>query len=223
MVAQVVILLGPPGAGKGTQARRLSADLGVPHVATGDMFRANVEEGTELGRRAQEFMNTGRLVPDDLVTEMLFVRVDGVDCGDGFVLDGFPRTVGQADTLDRGMDGRWTSSVASLEVPDEALVERASGRLLCREDGNHIHHAIFSPPVTEGVCDQCGGALYRRDDDVPEVVAERLRVYREQTAPVIEHYAQNGRLLPVDGNQSPDDVHRALRETLGSSTVEGGK
>jgi adenylate kinase len=197
------------------------------------MFRSNVEDDTELGRRARGFMESGRLVPDELVTEMLFVRVAAEDCSCGYVLDGFPRTLGQAEALDRGIEGRWGASVASLEVPDAALVERASGRLLCRNDGNHIYHASFSPPASEGICDQCGGELYRREDDVPEVVAARLGVYREQTAPVLEHYAQAGHLLGVNGDQAPDEVYRTLRaalegesrenSALEGSTTEGGE
>ena len=167
-------------------------------------------------------MDSGRLVPDELVTEMLFVRVDGEDCVEGYVLDGFPRNLSQAESLDQGLEGRWSSSVASLEVPDEVLVERIAGRLLCREDSNHIYHASFSPPKVEGVCDECGGELYRREDDNPEVVAERLYVYREQTAAVITHYAQDGRLEPVDGNQGPDEVYRALRSAVEGSDVEEG-
>ena len=223
MIDQVVILLGPPGSGKGTQATRLSAELGVPHVATGDMFRAQMEEGSDLGQRAGRYMDSGRLVPDELVTEMLFVRVDGEDCVEGYVLDGFPRNLSQAESLDQGLEGRWSSSVASLEVPDEVLVERMAGRLLCRKDCNHIHHASFSPPKVEGVCDECGGELFRREDDNPEVVAERLSVYREQTAAVITHYAQDGRLEPVDGNQGPDEVYRALRSAVEGRAVEGGE
>ena len=222
MIDQVVILLGPPGSGKGTQATRLSAELGVPHVATGDMFRAQMEEGSDLGQRAGRYMDSGRLVPDEIVTEMLFVRVDGEDCVEGYVLDGFPRNLSQAESLDQGLEGRWSSSVASLEVPDEVLVERMAGRLLCRKDCNHIHHASFSPPKVEGVCDECGGELFRREDDNPEVVAERLSVYREQTAAVITHYAQDGRLEPVDGNQGPDEVYRALRSAVEGSDVEEG-
>ena len=220
MIDQVVILLGPPGSGKGTQATRLSAELGVPHVATGDMFRVHVEEGTDLGQCARGYMDSGRLVPDEIVTEMLFVRVDGEDCVEGYVLDGFPRNLSQAESLDQGLEGRWSSSVASLEVPDEVLVERVAGRLLCRNDSKHIYHASFSPPKVEGVCDECGGELYRREDDNPEVVAERLSVYREQTEAVIAHYAQDGRLEPVDGNQGPDEVYRDLRSAVEDSAVE---
>jgi adenylate kinase len=210
---QVVILLGPPGAGKGTQAVRLAAELGVPHVSTGDLFRANLKEGTELGQRARSYMEAGKLVPDELVLEMLFDRVAAEDCAGGYLLDGFPRTLPQARALTEAL-GEQAYAALLLEVPDEILVGRASGRLLCRTCGN-IHHATFSPPAVEGVCDADGGELYRRSDDEPEVVRERLVVYHTETQPMVDYYRELGSLEVVDGNQAPDAVFEDLKRHLG--------
>lgn len=217
---RILILLGPPGAGKGTQAVRLAERLGLPHISTGDLFRENLAQGTELGQRAKSFMESGKLVPDELVLEMLFDRVSRPDCAGGYLLDGFPRTLPQAEALKERLAGQPVTAL-SLEVPDELLVERASGRLLCK-GCNHIHHATFSPPRVEGVCDACGGELYRRKDDSPEVVRERLAVFHEQTQPMIDFYAQQGNLQSVDGTQSPDDVFAALLGRLDAGTSAGG-
>ncbi len=214
---QVVILLGPPGAGKGTQAARLASELGVPHVATGDLFRANLKEGTALGERARTFMEAGKLVPDELVLEMLFDRVGREDCAGGYLLDGFPRTLPQARALTEAL-GDQPYAALLLEVPDEVLVERAAGRLLCRTCGN-IHHATFSPPKVEGVCDADGGELYRRADDEPEVVKERLVVFHNETAPMVDHYRERGSLEVVDGNQAPDAVFEDLKRRLGGGVA----
>jgi len=212
---QVVILLGPPGSGKGTQAARLGAELGLPHVATGDLFRANVSSGTRLGKRAKGFMDAGELVPDDLVTGMLLERVAAEDCAGGYLLDGFPRTVPQAEALERGLADGWSARALLLEVPDQVLIERAAGRLICRMDGAHIHHALLAPPRRDGICDRCGGELYRRKDDEPQVVRERLEVYRRQTEPLVAFYRARGRLELVDGDRTPDEVCSTLRELLG--------
>jgi adenylate kinase len=217
---QVVILLGPPGAGKGTQAVRLAEECGIPHISTGDLFRANLTQGTDLGRRAKGFMEAGKLVPDELVLEMLFDRVMATDCRGGYLLDGFPRTLTQAKALSKALGDRAVVTLL-LDVPDQAIIERASGRLLCR-DCTNIHHATFAPPKVRGVCDRCGGELYRRKDDEPEVVEERLRVYRAETHPRVEYYRERGSLGVIDGNQTPDIVFAALIERLGSSAHEGG-
>jgi adenylate kinase len=217
---QIIILLGPPGAGKGTQAVRIAERLGLAHVATGDLFRENLSKGTELGQRAKGFMEAGKLVPDELVLEMLFDRVSKPDCAGGYLLDGFPRTLPQAKALSERLAGQPVQTI-SLEVPDDQLVERASGRLLCK-GCSHIHHATFSPPKTDGVCDACGGELYRRKDDDPEVVRQRLVVFHQETQPMIDYYREQGSLQVVDGTQSPDDVFAALTALLGVESSAGG-
>lgn len=214
VMVRVVILLGPPGAGKGTQAKRLASELSLPHVATGDLFRENLSQGTPLGERAKTFMNAGKLVPDELVMEMLFDRLSRPDAGEGYLLDGVPRTVTQAKALDAHLAGADADRhQVLLEVDDDVLVERATGRRLCRDCGN-IHHVKNSPPKVEGRCDRCGGELYQREDDRPETVRERLAVYRAETRPVVDLYEQRGELARVDGGRSPDEVHRALRAAL---------
>ena len=215
MSKTIVILLGAPGAGKGTQARRLAEDLSLPQVATGDLFRANLGEGTELGQRAKKFMDAGELVPDELVIEMLFDRVAQSDCDSGYLLDGFPRTLAQAEALTKAL-GDTPVRALELLVPDESIVDRAAGRLLCRSCGN-IHHKTFSPPKVEGECDACGGELYQRSDDQPEVVRERLTVYHRETAPVSDFYAKQGVLTQLDGTVSPDEVFESLRTALRAS------
>jgi len=207
-VSDVVILLGGPGAGKGTQAARLSENLGLAHISTGDLFRENLKNDTELGKQARGYMDSGKLVPDELVLEMLFDRVAAPDCAAGYLLDGFPRTEPQAEALEAAL-GDTRPRVLNLEVADEVIVQRASGRRLCR-GCSAIWHATFNPPATEGVCGACGGELYQREDDQEEVVRERLSVYHAQTAPLVEFYSSRGLLVGVDGEQSPDDVNEAL-------------
>jgi len=210
--SRVIILLGPPGAGKGTQAVRLAAELGIAHVATGDLFRENLSQGTDLGKRAKGYMEAGKLVPDELVLEMLFDRVAKPDCAEGYLLDGFPRTLTQAKALTEAL-GDQPYVTLLLEVDDEVLVGRASGRLLCRNCTN-IHHDTFSPPKVEGKCDACGGELYRRKDDTAEVVRERLVVFHTETQPMIDYYRELGSLKVVDGSQKPDAVFAALKARL---------
>jgi adenylate kinase len=207
---RVLILLGPPGAGKGTQATRLSAELHLPHVSTGDLFREHRAKGTELGKRAQEFMDSGRLVPDTLVLDMLFDRVSQPDCSGGFLLDGFPRTLAQADALTKRLEGTASVCVLSLRVADGVLLERLTGRRTCRKCGN-IHHARTSPPKVAGQCDRCQGELYTRTDDEAATVAKRLAVYHEQTQPLQAYYEKQGLLQVVDGERAPDEVFRSLR------------
>jgi adenylate kinase len=211
-VPTVVILLGPPGAGKGTQASRLAGALALPHVSTGDLFRENLAQGTDVGRRAKAYMESGKLVPDDIVLEMLRERVARPDCREGYLLDGFPRTLPQAEALAQIM-GRTRPKVRALEVRDEVLVERAAGRLSCRACGR-IYHARHAPPKRAGRCDADGGELYTREDDAPEVVRKRLAVYHQQTRPLVEHYAAQGVLRVVDGEQSPAEVYDALLASL---------
>src|SRR5262245_54589276 len=178
----VVILLGAPGAGKGTQAARLAQARGLPHVSTGDLLRDHVKRGTELGAKAKGCMDRGEYVPDDLVLDMLATRVAAPDCRAGYVLDGFPRTDVQARALEKRLEGAGQLLVINLEVSDESIVERAAGRLSCRQCGR-VYHATYTPPRQAGKCDACGGELYQRSDDAAPVVRERLRVYREKTAP----------------------------------------
>jgi adenylate kinase len=210
MSRRVLILLGPPGAGKGTQASRLCAALGLPHVSTGDLFREHRAQGTDLGRRAQEYMDSGRLVPDDLVLDMLFERVARPDCARGFLLDGFPRTLAQAEALAQRLPAGSAVRVLDLRVADAALLDRLTGRRTCRQCGN-VHHVKHSPPRLAGRCDKCGGELYVRTDDEAGTVAKRLAVYREQTQPLQGWYAKKGLLTEVDGDRAPDEVFRSLR------------
>jgi len=215
-MGRIVIMLGPPGAGKGTQAARLSVQLDLVHVSTGDLFRENLGRETPLGLKAREYMDKGALVPDELVLEMLEQRLTLDDCREGCLLDGFPRTQPQAEALERLVAERgWSVSAYNLEVPDGVLVERLSGRRVCRSDGSHIQHAVFAPPRVEGRCDTCGGELYQRDDDNEEVVGKRLEVYHRQTAPLLEFYSARGVLSAVDGNRAPETVLADLQRLAG--------
>jgi adenylate kinase len=208
----VVVLLGAPGAGKGTQAARLSEELSLPHVATGDLLREHRARGTALGKEAQRSMDAGELVADALVLDMLFERVAKPDCADGFLLDGFPRTLAQASALKQRL-GQVDLRVLDLEVSDETIVERAAGRLLCKECGA-IYHTESAPPAQPGVCDSCGGELYQRKDDAPDVVRERLRVYHEKTRPLVDFYRREGVLESLDGERTPDAVYQSLLERI---------
>ena len=203
-----LILIGPPGAGKGTQAARLRDDFDLTHIATGDLLRAHRDRETDLGLRAARYMAEGRLVPDELVTEMICEAIATTD--GGFLLDGFPRTPGQADALDRVLDklGRPLSAVLLIDVPDDVLVERISGRRLC-PDG-HVYHVVYNPPAHEGVCDIDGKPLTQREDDKPETVRKRLDVYHRETEPLVERYEKQGLLQAVDGTRSPDEVYEQL-------------
>jgi len=209
-MARVLILFGPPGAGKGTQASRLSGALALPHVSTGDLFREHRAQGTELGKQAQKFMDAGQLVPDELVLDMLFERVSKIDCAGGFLLDGFPRTIPQADALARRLAPRDTVRVLNLQVPDAVLLERITGRLTCQRC-SHVHHLKHSPPREPGRCDKCGGEVVQRSDDSAEVFGKRLAVYRQQTQPLEAWYGARGLLANVDGNRPPEMVFEDLR------------
>lgn len=209
-----VIFLGPPGAGKGTQAAKIREKYVVAHISTGDILRANVKEGTELGRKAKEFMNAGKLVPDTVIIDMMRDRLQEPDCANGFILDGFPRTVPQAEALDRLLGDLELKLDASIlfNVDDEIVVERLSGRRMCRQCGT-IYHATFHPTKVEGVCDACGGEIYQRDDDREEVIRNRLSVYHDQTAPLIDYYREKGLLKDVDASGSSDAVLEVLESS----------
>ena len=212
-----LVLLGPPGAGKGTQAERLEEALKLPHVASGDLFRENLKNETELGLLAKKYMDKGDLVPDDVTIAMVRDRLQRPDCDQGAILDGFPRTQAQAQALDRMLAdmGRRLDGVLYIAVPDEELVRRLSGRWICRQCQTP-YHTIFSPPAQEGVCDACGGELYQRDDDKPETVRARLKVYHQQTSPLIDYYRQAGLLVEVDGAGDIETVSTALLEAAHS-------
>ncbi len=206
-----LIFLGAPGAGKGTQARRLSEHLGVPQISTGDLFRAHRKNGTELGKRAEDFMDRGELVPDSLVVDMVNHRLAEADASVGFILDGFPRTLGQAEAL--AESGTTIDRVLDVQVPAGAIVERLTGRLTCRSCGTMFQQS-FAPPVKPGVCDICSGELYQRPDDTEETVMRRLSVYEEQTAPLVGYYDDQGVLLGVDGTGELDDVAARISAAL---------
>lgn len=209
----VIILLGPPGSGKGTQAKRLAQDYGIPQISTGDLFRMHMAGQTTIGKKAKEFIQAGLLVPDDIVLGMLFERIEQSDCVKGYLLDGFPRTKVQADQLSQHQSMQTKLFVLCLEVPDEEIIKRADGRLVCRECGA-IYNRIISPPVHENRCDKCKGEVYRRSDDDPVVVAKRLSVYHAQTQPLIEYYDHRGQLTQFDGNQTPEAVHEELKRYI---------
>jgi adenylate kinase len=214
-----LVLLGAPGAGKGTQAKRLTKALGLQHVSSGDIFRENLNNQTELGRMAQDYMNRGVLVPDDVTIAMIHERLTRADCAKGAVLDGFPRTPAQAQALDEILAdlGGTLEAVLYIQVPQEALVRRLSGRWTCPK--GHIYHELFNPPRKPGVCDHDGLTLYQRDDDKVETVTQRITVYMDQTAPLIAFYRERGLLVEVDGDQSIDAVTLALTESLPEGVV----
>jgi adenylate kinase len=216
-----LILIGPPGAGKGTQAERLVDDFDLPYYATGDILRAAVSEGTELGREAQGYMDRGELVPDELVCRVIMEQIDTDEALDGFVLDGFPRTVPQAQVLDEELDrrGRSLTAVLLITASDDVIIRRLSGRRICRKAG-HVYHVETDPPKNPGVCDQDGSRLIQREDDKPETVAKRLAVYRSHTEPVIEWYRDSGLLRTFDGDRTPEEVHGHIRATLATLRLE---
>ena len=212
-----IIMLGAPGAGKGTQAKKIAAKYDIPHISTGDIFRANIKNGTELGIKAKTYMDQGLLVPDELVVDLVVDRVQQDDCKNGYVLDGFPRTIPQAEALDKALAalGDKVDYAIDVNVPDENIVNRMGGRRACVGCGA-TYHLVYAPTKTEGICDVCGKELILRDDDKPETVQKRLNVYHEQTQPLIDYYTNAGILKTVDGTVDINDVFAAIVEILGA-------
>ncbi len=211
-----IIMLGAPGAGKGTQAKMIAAKYGIPHISTGDIFRANIKNGTELGAKAKQYMDKGELVPDELVVDLVIDRFKEPDCANGYVLDGFPRTIPQAEALDKALTaiGENVDYAINVEVPDENIINRMGGRRACVGCGA-TYHVVYSPTKVEGKCDTCGGDLIIRDDDKPETVKNRLAVYHEQTQPLIDYYTRKGIIKEVDGTVDMNDVFKAITDILG--------
>ena len=210
-----IIMLGAPGAGKGTQAKKLSAKYGIPHISTGDIFRANIKKGTELGTKAKVFMDQGLLVPDELVVDLVVDRFKEADCEKGYVLDGFPRTIPQAKALDDALlkNNDAVEFAIDVDVPDVNIIRRMSGRRACVNCGG-TYHVITIPPIVEGICDVCDGELVLREDDKPETVERRLTVYHEQTQPLIEYYQNKGILKSVDGTKNLDLIFEEIIKIL---------
>lgn len=210
----VVVLMGPPGAGKGTHAGPLSQQLGLPHISTGDLFRENMRAGTPLGNQAKDYIDKGNLVPDELVLDMLFDRVNRKDCKDGYILDGFPRTIAQAKALDQRLAGHAQVIVLNFNLSDAAIIERVTGRIACKDCGRP-YHKKFDPPQSPSLCDACGGKLIQRDDDKEEIIRKRLEVYRAQTEPLIQYYTkQKGVLKEIDSQKAKEQVFHDVLEAI---------
>ena len=211
-----IIMLGAPGAGKGTQAKKIAEKCGIPHISAGDIFRPNIKNGTELGKKAKTYMDQGLLVPDELVCDLVVDRIQQDDCKKGYILDGFPRTIPQAESLDKALQaiGEKMDYAIDVEVPDENIVKRMGGRRACVGCGA-TYHLVYAPTKKEGICDVCGGELILRDDDKPETVQKRLGVYHEQTQPLIDYYKNQGILREVDGSVDMEDVFKEILNILG--------
>ncbi|MGW0730986.1 adenylate kinase [Streptomyces sp. NPDC002851] len=211
-----IVLVGPPGAGKGTQAAFLAKNLSIPHISTGDLFRANISQGTELGKQAKAYMDAGNLVPDEVTIGMAKDRMNQADAEGGFLLDGFPRNVPQAEALDAALkdEGVQLDAVLDLEVPEDEVVKRIAGRRICRNDSAHVFHVSYSKPKTEGVCDVCGGELYQRGDDKEETVRKRLEVYHRETEPIIDHYRAQGLVVTISALGEVAEVTERAMEAL---------
>ena len=211
-----IIMLGAPGAGKGTQAKMIAEKCGIPHISTGDIFRANIKNGTELGAKAKEYMDKGLLVPDELVCDLVVDRIQQADCEKGYILDGFPRTIPQAEALEAALNAieQKLDYAIDIDVPDENIIKRMSGRRACVGCGA-TYHVVFNPTKVEGKCDACGSDTVLRDDDKPETVQKRLSVYHEQTQPLIDYYKNQGILKSVDGTKPMDDVFTDIVAILG--------
>jgi adenylate kinase len=216
-----LVLLGPPGSGKGTQGERLQEDFRLPYYATGDILRSAVREGTELGTTAKQYMDRGDLVPDEVMVGLIAERVSRSEASDGFILDGFPRTIAQAEALDAKLEelGRELTAAILIDVSDDEVVRRLGGRRTCVKEG-HIFHMEFDPPKNEGICDICGARLEIRDDDKPEVVRHRLEQYHSKTEPLVAHYEAKGLLRRVDGSLEADEVHDRIRALLATLRME---
>lgn len=215
-MAKHIVMLGPPGAGKGTQAKLLAEKMGLPHVSSGDIFRENLRQDTELGQLADRYISKGELVPDDVTIAMIKERLSRPDCDEGVILDGFPRTRPQAEALDwilSELDKGQVDAVPYIKVPDDVLIDRLTGRRTCRAEG-HIFHLVFNPPEEAGICDYDGSELYQREDDTVKTVTRRIRVYHQQTQPLINYYEQQSVLMEINGNQSIAAVSEALIEAL---------
>lgn len=211
-----IVLVGPPGAGKGTQAAFLAKKLSIPHISTGDLFRANISQQTELGKLAKSYMDKGDLVPDEVTIAMAKDRMSQPDGANGFLLDGFPRNVKQAEALDEVLksEGMKLDAVLDLEVPEEEVVRRIAGRRICRNESAHVYHVSYKQPKKEGVCDECGGELYQRDDDSETTVRKRLEVYHTQTEPIIDYYKAQGLVVTITALGKVDDVTKRALEAL---------
>lgn len=212
-----IIMLGAPGAGKGTQAERIAEKYQIPHISTGDIFRANIKEGTELGKKAKSYMDQGLLVPDSLTVDLVMDRIAQEDCKNGYILDGFPRTIPQAESLTEALKARGEALDFAIDVnvPDENIIARMSGRRACLSCGS-TYHIVYAAPAKDGVCDKCGSALVLRDDDKPETVKKRLAVYHDQTQPLIEYYGEKKILHTVDGTKDMEQVFQDITNILGA-------
>ncbi|WHM37152.1 adenylate kinase [Streptomyces sp. BPTC-684] len=217
-----IVLVGPPGAGKGTQAAFLAKNLGIPHISTGDLFRANISQGTDLGKQAKSYMDAGNLVPDEVTIGMAKDRMAQPDAENGFLLDGFPRNVVQAEALDEALkaDGMKLDAVLDLEVPEDEVVKRIAGRRICRTDSAHVFHVTYNAPKAEGVCDICGGELYQRGDDTEDTVRKRLEVYHSETEPIIDFYRAQGLVVTISALGKVDEVtERAMHALKAEKTA----